>query len=66
MKTTIDIPSLELKNLLSFTHAKTKKEAILLAVREFNRKRRMKDLSSMLGTFKDFMTREELSEMRDK
>jgi hypothetical protein len=64
MKTTIDIPSNELNDLISFTHAKTKKAAILLAIREFNRKNKMKRLSSMLGTFKDFMTQEELSTMR--
>ena len=64
MKTTIDIPSKELHDLLSFTHARTKKDAVLLAIREFNRKNKMKCLSSMLGTFKDFMTQEELSTMR--
>ena len=66
MKTTIDIPGDELKDLISFTHAKTKKEAVLLAIREFNRKKKMKHLSSMLGTFKDFMTQEDLSAMREE
>ena len=64
MKTTIDIPVNELNDLISFTHTKTKKDAVLLAIREFNRKNKMKRLSSMLGTFKDFMTQEELSAMR--
>lgn len=64
MKTTIEIPKNELNELISFTHAKTKKDAILLAVREYNRKKRMKKLGAMLGTFKDFMSKEELASMR--
>lgn len=64
MKTTVDIPEKELKDLLSFTRAKTKKEAITRAVTEFNHKNRMRKLNSLLGTFEDFITNEELREAR--
>jgi len=64
MKTTVDIPDLDLQDLLTFTKAATKKEAVLTAVREFNRRSRMRDLCRILGTFEDFMTPEELEEAR--
>ena len=64
MKTTIDIPTKELQELLHHTNAKTKKQAILQAVTDYNRRRRMANLTRMLGTFSDFMTLEDLHEMR--
>ena len=65
MKTTIDIPDDELDQLLQFTGATTKKEAVVTAVRDFNRRQRLGKLVEMLGTFEDFMDAEELSAMRD-
>lgn len=64
MKTTIDIPKDELDELIRETRAKTKKEAVVTAVKEFNRKRRLARVSKMLGTFKDFMTPDELQRLR--
>ena len=64
MKTTIDIPEKELQEAIRFSGAKTKKDAIVQAVREFNRRHRLAALSDMLGTFEDFMSQEELKEMR--
>ncbi len=64
MKTTIDIPDDELRELLKNTRAKTKKEAILQAVREYNRRQKLKRLADMLGTFEDIITQEELQKMR--
>jgi hypothetical protein len=64
MKTTIDIPKDELDELVRETKAKTKKEAVVRAVKEFNRKRRLDRVSRMLGTFKDFMTADELQRLR--
>lgn len=46
--------------------AKTKKDAVVHALKEFNRKHRLAKLADMLGTFKDFMAREDLSIMREK
>ena len=65
MKTTVDIPEKELKELMKYTKAKTKKEAILEAVRDFNRRQKLKKLADMLGTFEDIITLEELAQMRE-
>ena len=64
MKTSIDIPEEELNQLLKFTGAATKKEAVVHAVQDFNRRQRLSKLADMLGTFEDFMDVEELSAMR--
>ncbi|MDP3259125.1 MAG: type II toxin-antitoxin system VapB family antitoxin [Thermodesulfovibrionales bacterium] len=64
MKTTIDIPDNELKEAIKYTGAKTKRDAVVYALRDFNRKRRLAELSKMLGTFKDFMTQDDLKAMR--
>lgn len=65
MKTTIDIPEKELQEAIKHTGAKTKKEAIVYVVRDFNRRRRLQELSKMLGTFDQFMTRDELMKNRE-
>lgn len=66
MKTTIDIPDEDLRDLLAFTQARTKKQAVLAAVRDFNRRSRMKNLCPMLGTFENFMTSAELKKTRQE
>jgi hypothetical protein len=65
MKTTIDIPKEELDELIRNTRAKTKKKAVLQAVVDFNRRRRLSRIAKMLGTFKDFMTVDQLQQMRN-
>jgi len=65
MKTTIDIPDEDLKEIIKYTGAKTKKDAIMHAVKDFNRRRRLAELAKALGTFKDFMTQEDLAQMRE-
>jgi hypothetical protein len=65
MKTTLDIPDADLKTLLKNTGATTKREAILTAVRKFNRMVELRAINSQLkGQMKDFMSVEELMEMR--
>ena len=49
---------------MRFTKAKTKREAIVTAVVDFNRRRRMADLARHLGTCKDLVTAEELERLR--
>ena len=44
MKTTIDIPDNELRDVMRFTRATTKREAIVRVLEEFNRRRRMAEL----------------------
>ncbi len=65
MKTTIDIPEDELKEAIKYTGAKTKRDAVVFALKDFNRRHRLAELAMMLGTFKDFMTQEELKAMRE-
>jgi hypothetical protein len=64
MKTSLDIPEEELSDLLRHTKAKTKREAIVTAVREFNRRKRMAALIKRAGTSKTFMTVDELLKLR--
>ena len=65
MKTTIDIPDNELKEAIKYTGAKTKRDAVVYALKDFNKRRRLAELSKMLGKFKDFMTHEDLKIMRE-
>ena len=64
MKTTIDIPEQELSDAMRFTSAKTKREAVVTAIADFNRRRRMAELASYAGTCPDLMTVDELREQR--
>ncbi len=65
MKTTIDIPESELKEAIKYTGAKTKRAAVLFAIKDFNRRRRLAEIAKTLGTFEDFMTQADLKEMRE-
>lgn len=61
MKTTIDIPEKELKDAMRFAKAKTKREAILVAVDEYNRRKRVEQfLKEAGGAIPDFPTIEEI------
>ena len=65
MKTTIDIPEKELKEVIKATGAKTKRDAILTAVQTFTRRKRLQALNARVhGAFKDFMTQQDLKLMR--
>lgn len=65
MKTTIDIPDEELEQLLKHTGARTKREAVVRAVQLFNRQQRLARAAEILGTFENFMTQEDLHQMRE-
>jgi Arc/MetJ family transcription regulator len=64
MKTTIDIPERELADAIKFTRAKTKREAVVHAVEDFNRRMRMAELTRYAGTCDDLITPEELQAAR--
>ena len=51
---------------MRFSGAKTKKEAVVTALMEFNRRRRAEALIAQFGTFEDFMTQDELRRMREE
>jgi Arc/MetJ family transcription regulator len=65
MKTTLDIPDKELQEAIRHTGAKTKREAVVIALSEFNRRRRLQKLVERFGKSEDFMTQEELRQMRE-
>jgi hypothetical protein len=64
MKTSLDIPEKELKDALRFTKSKTKREAIVTAVMEYNRRNRMASLTKYGGSSDTFMMADELMKMR--
>ena len=66
MKTTVDIPEGDLADAMRFTRAKTKREAIVAAIQDFNRRRRMAELVKHAGTCDNMMSVEELQKQRRK
>ena len=66
MKTTIDIPDKSLREAIRHTGAKTKRDAVVTAVDEFNRRHRLEELAERLhGSCPNFMTQEDLKRMRE-
>ena len=64
MKTTIDIPVDELADAMRFTGAKTEGEAVVTALSDFNRRRRMAELLKFAGTCPEMITADELRAQR--
>ncbi len=64
MKTTVDIPDVELEDAMRFTRARTKREAIVTAIVDFNRRRRMAELSKHAGSCASLMPADELQRLR--
>jgi hypothetical protein len=64
MKTTVDIPDNELRDAMRFTRARTKREAIVTAIIEFNQRRRMAELTKHAGTCPDLPTVDEVQRLR--
>jgi len=50
---------------MRFTGAKTKKDAVVHALKDFNRRKRLAKIADKLGTFDDFMTQDQLKIMRE-
>ena len=51
---------------MRFTGAKTKKEAINIAVMEYNRRRRAEEAIGLFGSFKSLMTNDEIEALDDE
>jgi len=64
MKTTIDIPDDELREVVRNTGAATKREAVVTAIEDYNRRKRLAKVARNFGTMKGFMTRDELQRLR--
>jgi Arc/MetJ family transcription regulator len=65
MKTTVDIPQEELADVMRHTGASTKREAIVTAICEFNRRRRLARVVEQFGTFEHFLSHAQLARLRD-
>jgi Bacterial antitoxin of type II TA system, VapB len=59
MKTTIDIPDAALADAMRFTGAKTKREAVVKALEEYNRQQLVKEVVASFGTW-DIATNDEI------
>ncbi len=66
MKTTIDIPDEVLEEAILHTEAHTKRDAVVTAMVDFNRRKRLEKLAAELGTFEHVVTREELLRLRQE
>jgi len=66
MKTTVDIPDTELADVMRFTGATTKREAIVTAIADYNRRRRMAALVEHAGKAEALITPEDLRALRSQ
>lgn len=66
MKTTIDIPESELVEAMQSTGARTKREAVVAALVDFNRRRRLESLAKKFGTFDGIILPGELQSLREQ
>ncbi|HEY1685051.1 MAG TPA: type II toxin-antitoxin system VapB family antitoxin [Tepidisphaeraceae bacterium] len=66
MKTTIDIPEKTLKEAMRHTGASTKRDAVVQAMEEFNRRERLGKLADEMGQSDTFMSFEQLMTQRDR
>jgi Arc/MetJ family transcription regulator len=64
MKTTVDIPDDELLDLMRFTGASTKREAIVTAIADYNCRRRMAALAAHARKAAMLVTPDELQAQR--
>jgi hypothetical protein len=50
---------------MRYTGARSKREAVVTALADFNRRRRLERLAEQFGTFDTFLTQEELQRLRE-
>ena len=60
MKTTIDIPDKLLRDAMRHTKAKTKREAVLQAVSEMNRRHYVEQVINLFGRSATFLSNEDI------
>ena len=63
MKTSLDIPENELQDAMRFTGAKTKREAIVTALMDFNKRKRMAELVDYSAVSETLMSNEEIENL---
>ena len=65
MRTTLDIDAELIEKVIKITGAPSKKKAIEIAMKEFLRAKRRKELSDLIGNYEEFgVTLRELKKMR--
>lgn len=64
MKTSVDIPESVLEEAIKYSGARTKREAIVTAMEDFVRRRRMAELVKHAGTCTQMQSIEELEKLR--
>ena len=65
MKTTVNIPDEVLRDAMRHTKAKTKREAIVTALEEMNRRHNQAELLKYTGKFESLMANEEIEAMEE-
>lgn len=65
MKTTVNIPDKVLRDAMRHTKAKTKREAVIKALEEMNRRHSQAELLKYTGKFESLMTNEEIEAMEE-
>lgn len=63
MKTTVDIPEKALVDAMRFAGAKTKREAIVTAIEDYNRRKRMAELTKYSGTSETLLSNEAIEDL---
>ena len=66
MKTTLDLPEDLLAETIRRSGARTKREAVMRAMEEFNRRAKLAELADRLGDSDTFMSFEELVDLRGR
>jgi hypothetical protein len=66
VKTTVNIPDKTLRDAMRHTKAKTKREAIVKALEEMNRRHSQAELLKHTGKFESLMTNEEIEAMDEE
>jgi hypothetical protein len=66
LKLTIDIPENELREAMRYTGARSKREAVVAALLDFNRRQRLQRLVQQFGTFDELFTHKELRRDREE
>lgn len=66
MKTTLNIPPKLLAEAMKAAGATTKREAVMRALEEFNRRSRLRKLTERLGRSDTFMSPDELMNLREQ
>ena len=65
MRTSVDIPEIDLRELMRNTGANSESEAVAIAVKQFNRSKELEEINRDLkGKLPDFMSNEELMRTR--